>query len=237
MVDRQHIIDEIRRTAEEGRALGKGRFEQETGIKESDWMGRYWARWSDAIEEAGLEPNTLNQAFDLDAVTEALVQMIKELGKWPTHAERRLYKRQHQDTPSHNVYTRLGRQREQAQAVLDYAETHDVSDEVVTICRELAKTHEVPLEASEKPPTKGYVYLLKSGAHYKIGHSNDPGRRAYEVRLVMPEPVNTLHTIETDDPEGIEAYWHRRFADRRAEGEWFRLNKEDVRAFKSRKTM
>ena len=83
----------------------------------------------------------------------------------------------------------------------------------------------------------GYVYLFKSGKHYKIGRSNAPERRAYEVRLQMPEKVEAVHTIATDDPEGIEAYWHRRLAGKRANGEWFALTPEDVAAFASRSYM
>jgi len=78
---------------------------------------------------------------------------------------------------------------------------------------------------------------MKSGEYYKIGHSSAPGRREYELGSHRPEGIKTVHTIKTDDPEGIEAYWHNRFREKRKRGEWFHLTRGDVQAFKRRKLM
>ncbi len=79
---------------------------------------------------------------------------------------------------------------------------------------------------------KGFVYLLRSGRHYKLGRTNAVGRRLRELAIQLPQKPDTVHVIEMDDPEGIEQYWHRRFAEKRQGAEWFTLSPEDIRAFK-----
>ena len=76
---------------------------------------------------------------------------------------------------------------------------------------------------------------MKSGDYYKIGRSDEVEKRVKQISTIMPETVELEHTIRTDDPVGIEAYWHRRFEEKRARGEWFRLSRNDVRAFKRRR--
>lgn len=77
-------------------------------------------------------------------------------------------------------------------------------------------------DESQKPlPSVGYVYLMKSGKYYKLGKTNSVGRREYELGVKLPEEVKTVHFIKTDDPDGIEAYWHKRFEQKRKKGKWF----------------
>lgn len=239
---RETILNAIRRTADanEGVPLGKTRFERETGIKESDWSGRYWVRWSDALAEAGFQPNVMQGRYHDLELLEHLVRVVEDLGKWPTTAELKLYARQNPGFPSHNSIRRLGRRQEQAQLVIDHEAELAPSSDVLALCRSVVAQDRKESTVGEPVPpstTTGFVYLLKSGRYFKIGHSNDASRRAYEIRLQMPEKVTVVHEIETDDAPGIEAYWHRRFASKRRNGEWFVLDRSEVAAFRSRKSM
>lgn len=92
-------------------------------------------------------------------------------------------------------------------------------------------------ETATTPSQVGFVYLLKAGPYYKIGKTLDFASRVRDIKLQLPFDVEVVHKIETDDPSGIEAYWHRRFAKRRENGEWFRLSEVDVATFVSRQKM
>lgn len=241
MLEKQYIIDEIRRTAEanDGVPLGRTRFLAETGIRPTDWEGRFWVRWSDAVREAGYEPNRMQAAFDNDWLLERLAGFVRELGHYPLVAELRLRARADPDFPSHNTFKRFGNKSQVASALMTWCESRSDWEDVVAICAPLAVDEALTGSVGEEIPKSeiGYVYLLKSGKYFKIGRSNAPGRREYELAIQLPEPVTTVHTIKTDDPVGIERYWHQRFANRRKNGEWFELRRDDVSAFRRRKFM
>jgi hypothetical protein len=237
-VTKERILAEIRRTAEAngGTALGVARFAAETGIQQHDWRGRYWARWSDALAEAGFEPNRLQQPYADEHLLGSLVAEVRRLGRMPTTAELRLRRREDKSLPDAKVFERFGPKATWPRRIADYCSDHPEDADVLGIVAPLIEDAEVEEEGSTPEHGQdGYVYLLKSGHHYKIGKTFDVGRRRYDLAIHLPEPVAEVHVIATDDPGGIERYWHDRFADRRKNGEWFELSAADVAAFKRRR--
>ena len=241
LVSKQHILAEIRRTASEngGKPLGSRRFSATTGIREHDWLGRHWARWGDATTEAGFKPNALQAAYKDELVHETLVALVRELGHFPTDAELRLKRRSDARVPSHNSFRRWGGKRETVGMLAAYCRERKGLEDVVALCAQALQEQPEDSKASDPSPEVefGYVYLIRFGRHFKIGCTNAVGRRERELAIQLPEKSRTVHSIRTDDPAGIEQYWHRRFAARRGNGEWFNLGAEDVAAFRRRKFM
>lgn len=108
-IDKQHILDEIKRVAKAngGKAPGRERFESETGIKSSDWYPHCWLRWGDVLQEAGFSPNKFQTAYDQDTLLEKFVGLIRELGHFPIHGEVRRKSIKDPTFPSHTVFDRL----------------------------------------------------------------------------------------------------------------------------------
>lgn len=217
-MDREHIVGEIRRTAEAngGTPLGRLRFATETGIREHDWRGRYWARWNDALAEAGFQPNELRQRYDEDELLAKLSTEIRRLRRMPTVAELSLRRREDNTFPSPGVFKRFGAKATWAEKVADYCRSRaDYADvlEIVTPLLVVTPDQSHAEATADDLAPHGFVYLLKSGRHCKIGHTLDVGRRKYDLSIQLPEPVKEEDVIRTDDPAGIEHYWHNRFAD------------------------
>lgn len=218
--------------------MGRLRFFRETGIKESDWKGKYWARWNDAVTEAGLEPNQKTSAYEEGLLIEKFISLMRELGRFPVVAEIRMKVRTDPSFPNDKTFGRFGPKHEFAAKILDYCRTRSGYGDVTALCTPIA--HHPGANAEDVNGSQmvvGYVYLMKSGKFYKLGRSNAAGRREYELGIQLPEKLKTVHVIRTDDPAGIEAYWHRRFEEKRKNGEWFDLGATEVSAFKRRKFM
>jgi hypothetical protein len=240
VVSKKHVLTEIKRTAEEngGVPLGKGRFERETGIREWDWSGRYWSRWSDAVAEAGYDANAMQGRIEDEVLLRCLADVVRDLGHFPTNRELMMARRSDPEVASATVFQR--RFGSKAQIVARLAEFCDSDPEygdVGAVVRPLVDDEADLAPAGRRAEVPlGFVYLLKSGRFYKIGRTNADGRRHRELSIQLPERARQVHVIKTDDPVGIERYWHQRFADKRVrpDAEWFDLSADDLAAFKRR---
>jgi hypothetical protein len=233
---KQHILNEIRRLANElGQAPGVRVFAQETGIAQHMWDGRLWARWGDAVAEAGHTTNTMTGRRDSDIILGKLIEACRHYGKLPTRSEINLYKQRDKEFPDPKTITRhFGSRADLIETLLAWIISKDGFEDIARMLPRIKTAPGTPVSNNAKTQ-EGFVYLIKSGDFYKIGRSDDIERRVKEIRISLPDKAILIHTIRTDDPAGIEAYWHNRFKDKRANGEWFKLSAADLVAVKKRK--
>ena len=241
-VEKQHIVNEIKRTAaqNDGKALGERAFSQATGIMKHEWIPKLWPRFSAAVKEAGFAPQefNINEKYEDEYLLEKYARLAQKINGLPTLSDLRHQKASGADIPNSATYdNRFETKRKLVSRLSDYcasrAEFADVRDLCANYLSRMVELPSVPLEPDAE---MGYVYLFRMGKHWKLGRTNDLLRRGREIKTLLPEKCDVVHSFRTDDPTGIEAYWHRRFESKRCEGEWFVLTAKDIAAFKKRRT-
>lgn len=235
-MDRNAILAAVRETAvaNGGVALGRLRLESETGIKPYHWQ-KFWPRYSDLVREAGVEQQAFVTARPNTVLIAAIVAVAREIGRYPTAADLQVKRTNDPKFPNFKTFERLGNKAEAVAKVATYCRENGI-DDVALMCAAVApKAKSEPRAIAER--ADGEVYLLKSGRFYKIGRSSHASARERQLAIQLPEPARLIHVIRTDDPMGIENYWHQRFASQRKNGEWFDLSREDIAAFRRRKFM
>jgi hypothetical protein len=237
MDKQQDILDEIHRTGLDGKALGEQKFRNETGIVKRDWFPDYWLNWGEALEEAGFSRNKFGAEFDKEWMISQFISLIREKNHYPIQGEILRKKKRDKTFPSYNaLFNGLGNKAELAAKVIAYCSENSGYEDIIAICEPIAiaDSRDEVAEAESKNVDFGYVYLMKSGRYYTIGKANHTGRRNYEHERKLPEKIKTIHKIQTDDPFGVEEYWHNRFEEKRTEtnGSWYDLDANDVKAFK-----
>ena len=222
---------------ERGGHVSLDAFLAETGIKDKWLRTQPWVEgWNNLLQELGLTTKSFEvPRAQPEAVARAVGALIAREGKWPTEDELARERRRDAAFPSLKVIRPLRKSGALAALIVQGA----ASDSSLATAAAIASTKLSVEPAPELSPpnerVRGYVYLLRSGRRYKIGKSNDPSRRWREVRLELPDETHQVHTIPTDDPSGIEIYWHQRFAAKRVRNtEFFELDAADVQAFKRR---
>ncbi len=233
---RDSILEKIRDIADsEGGDVSFRRFLALSGLKEKQIVGAHWATWNEAKREAGLGTAVFARPrVDEEGVIPVFAQLLVQVGRWPTESELRLAHRRDASLPSVKVIRRLEKDRDFLKKLRAHCESAPHLATVIGFVS--ARIRQAPDTDAVSVSTVGHVYMMRSGRRYKIGHTSSPSRRHREVRLDLPDRTDLVHTIETDDPKGIEAYWHTRFASARIrDTEFFELSAADVAAFRKRK--
>jgi hypothetical protein len=174
---------------------------------------------------------------------------MRKLGHFPISTELEKKRYQNRSFPCHMVFrARWGSQRQQAQRIALYCQSHKGHDDILAMCEPICKSQRLPAHSPRQTQqATGFICLVKKrrkwGAYYKMYRSSN---RMYMNRYIgsqdgQPYLKNGgVHFIRTDDPEGIHRYWCERFASKRfhrREGDCYRLTTADIQAFKSRSVM
>jgi hypothetical protein len=88
-LSKQELLVELRKFVEANNGVipGERTFVAATRIKQSAWKGKYWARWTDAVREAGFDPNAMTQKIPEEDILERLAAFITKLGRFPVRDE------------------------------------------------------------------------------------------------------------------------------------------------------
>jgi hypothetical protein len=243
-ISREEILSEIRKfvATHEGEIPGQRTFSVATRIKPSAWAGKYWARWSDAVREAGFDANAMNQKIPDGDLIEKLAAFISSLGYFPVRDEINIHARKVPGFPVwQTIANRYGGMPETAAALLEFGRKSENAS-LIQLCearlqREALKPVPTTDPRSQTTTKVGFVYLKYSPSLrlYKIGKANNPKKRGAGISLLLPEDLVPKHEIKTDCPYILEKYWENRFRAKKKQGEWYELDSADIAAFKGRR--
>lgn len=81
------------------------------------------------------------------------------------------------------------------------------------------ETGEIP---GEQDPCD--VYVIKCGTHIKIGKAKNTSKRIASLQAANPDEIEVIAILTEGDGHKLERQLHKRFAEHRHRGEWFKFN-------------
>lgn len=212
---------------------------RERGINEHTFRSGLWRTWRSFQEEAGAVPNAKKRRFSDEVVFTGLARLTRTLRRIPGDDDLQFERRRDPSVPSVKVVrARAKTLAQRAAALREFCSARPGWEDLAPIIAGPGEDNDLDAAAENTDkPSGGFVYMIKYGRHYKVGCTNSTDRRMREIQLHLPSRTKLVHQIETDDPSGIEAYWHRRFESKRHRAEWFALAAAEIKAFRSRRFM
>lgn len=112
-------------------------------------------------------------------------------------------------------------------------EYNDVIDEEIIL--------EMKNQTINKKPKKqenGYVYFIESDSGYiKIGKTFNLKTRMKSLKNASPHNLKLLCYIKSDEYSELEMIFHKKFSEKRVNGEWFDIKIDNVLNFAKRKNL
>lgn len=242
MYSKEEILKKIKEWSKEndGKTPGEKVFYEYADFNVYQLHKLGWANYGELVDEAELIPNTFdNTQYSYEQICDLFISAMREKNQWPSRGYLDVKHLNDSSYPSSaTFYKKLGLTGDLAQSILDYIGDKDDYDDVKNICLPVIEKYAVSDKSDEAGKTVEEVYMYKyknQSQPIKVGRSKDVERRGEEIVIGAHDKAVLIHSIKTDDPSGVENYWHRRFRKSGREeynNEWFRLKPEDVKAFK-----
>jgi len=86
-----------------------------------------------------------------------------------------------------------------------------------------------------EPPLDGFGYIYfvrRSDGATKIGYTRNPEERLQRLNELEGEKLAIVRIVEVDQPVIVEQNAHEYFAEYRVRGEWFRLEDDQINAWR-----
>ena len=91
---------------------------------------------------------------------------------------------------------------------------------------------EAEAKGEKRQAKRGYVYLIRAGVFYKIGIAENLDNRLKAFKTSVPQEIKLIIGRKVKDYRGVERKLHRLFEKKSVKGEWFKLDKEDIKKIK-----
>jgi hypothetical protein len=236
MTDREKIVEQLTRTtaANGGVPLSTRAFFKETGLGPRDLHRCGWPTHGALLQSQGLARGTMRQAYSDEDLFRPLAELTQTLGHFPTQNEREVERHREPAFPSTEAYFRRARGTSLKAEFVAWCRR---CDEYPDLVAKLSGSDATAIRQA-RPAVRGYVYMIRSGKRHKIGRETTAGARQAAAGTWLEDPA-VVHRIATDDPEGVERYWHERFRkqNKLVKGEIYDLNAVDVAAFRAWKKL
>ena len=95
--------------------------------------------------------------------------------------------------------------------------------------REWKQKKEKRQKLKERKRKVGYIYILESGELFKIGRTLNSERRFETYKTQNPFGIKVIILRQVNDYVGVETELLKQYKSKRINGEWFKLDKEDIK--------